>query len=255
MIIRSAGFIDTSMIRSQNNLNFSYIVYLVLRHQKEDAAKIESLVRRWYVMSVLTGRYSSSPESMFDFDIKRIDEMGAEQYLSNIQEALLSNAFWDAGLPQEMNTSVASSPFFKVYLASQVHANDKGFLSKDITVRELITHRGDVHHLFPRNYLKSNGLSQGRYNQIANYVMMQSEINIAIADKVPSLYFSQLLEQCETGNAVYGGIMDKELLLKNLAMHCIPTGMENKEIAHYDDFLHERRILMAQKIKYYYSIL
>ena len=43
-----------------------------------------------------------------------------------------------------MNTSVASSPYFKVYLASQVHANDKGFLSKEITVRDLITHRGGV---------------------------------------------------------------------------------------------------------------
>ena len=33
MIIRSAGFVDSSLIGSQNALNFSYILYLTLRQQ------------------------------------------------------------------------------------------------------------------------------------------------------------------------------------------------------------------------------
>ena len=167
--------------------------------------------------------------------------------------AELSDAFWNAGLPQQMNTSVASSPYFKVFLASQVHGNEKGFLSKDITVRDLITHRGDVHHLFPRNYLKGFGLTRGRYNQIANYVMMQSEINIAIKDKAPEVYFSELIEQCQNGQPVYGAITDSEYIRDNFAMHCIPDQMENKNIDHYDDFLLERRRLMALKIRDYYQ--
>ena len=255
MIMRSAGFIDKSMIRSQNALNFAYIVFLTLREQRLEANKIESLVRRWYVMSVLTGRYSSSPESAFDYDIKRIDSMGVEKHLDNIEQADLSEAFWDAGLPQQMYTPVASSPYFKVFLASQVHGNDKGFLSRDITVAALIAHRGDVHHIFPRNYLKKHGLTRGRYNQIANYVMMQSEINIAVGDREPAIYFSELLEQCETGEPKYGGITDKEALIENFAMHCIPEGMEKMTIDDYDDFLQERRRLMAQKMKeYYYNL-
>ena len=39
--------------------------------------------------------------------------------------------------------------------------------------------------------------------------MMQSEINIAVADKVPSLYFSELLKQCSPGEVIYGAITDK----------------------------------------------
>jgi hypothetical protein len=252
MIIRSAGFIDKSMIRSQNALNFAYIVYLTLRDQKIEAAKIETFVRRWYVMSVLTGRYSASPESAFDYDIKRIDSLGMETFLRNTEEAELSKAFWDVGLPQQMNTSVSSSPYFKVFLASQVYDGDKGFLSKDITVSALISHRGDVHHIFPRNYLKSFGLTRGRYNQIANYVMMQSEINIAVGDKEPAAYFSELREQCETGNAKYGAITDMSALEENFAMHCIPRGIEHMTIDDYDDFLQERRKLMARKIRSYY---
>ncbi|MBM9514998.1 GmrSD restriction endonuclease domain-containing protein [Desulfogranum marinum] len=255
MILRSAGFVEASMIRSQNVINFAYIVYLVLRKNNVEQDKIESLVRRWFVMSMLTGRYSASPESAFDFDIRRIHENGIEPYLMDVEKAELSDSFWEAGLPQQMHTSVASSPFFKVFLASQAYCNNKGFLSKDITVRDLITHRGDVHHLFPRNYLKGFGLTRGKYNQIANYVMMQSEINIAIKDRAPNVYFSELAEQCQDGNSVYGGIVDTQDLQDNFTMHCIPAGMEDKDIDDYEDFLKQRRKLMALKIRDYYKML
>jgi hypothetical protein len=254
MILRSAGFVESSMIRSQNAIDFAYIIYLVLRSQspKVDSSKIESHVRKWFVMSILTGRYSGSPESSFDYDIKRIDEMGFAKYMAEVEAAELSDAFWNVGLPQQMNTSVASSPYFKVYLAAQVHANDKGFLSRDITAGTLITHKGDVHHLFPKNYLRKFDLNRGKYNQIANYVMMQSEINIAIGDKSPSRYFSELLEQCNNGTGNYGAITDVEEMQENFAMHCIPVGIEDKNIDHYDEFLQERRKLMAAKIRDYY---
>ncbi|MBI4651724.1 DUF262 domain-containing protein [Candidatus Desantisbacteria bacterium] len=255
MIIRSAGFIDSNMIRSQNTLNFAYIIYLVSKSQNIDSNKIESFVRKWFTMSVLTGRYSGSPESSFDFDIKQINEFGIEKYIENVEAAELSDAFWNAGLPQQMNTSVASSPYFNVYIASQVFDNDKGFLSRDILVRDLVTHRGDIHHLFPRDYLKKNNLTKGRYNQIANYVMMQSEINIAIGDESPSKYFTKLLEHCNNGKAAYGAISDFDQIKENFKMHCVPEGMENKDIEHYDEFLQERRKLMAGKIKNFYKKL
>lgn len=128
MIIRSAGFIDNSMIRSQNALNFAYILYLLLRELNFNQSLIERLVRKWFVLSVLTSRYSGSPESQFDFDIKQMSQ-NPEQYIKNTIDAELSDAFWNLGLPQQMNTSVASSPSFNVFLAAQVKMNDKGFNS------------------------------------------------------------------------------------------------------------------------------
>jgi hypothetical protein len=252
MILRSAGFVDPSLIRSQNAINFSYVLYLVLKSRRVPANQIESCVRRWFVMSILTGRYSGSPESAFDSDIRRIDEFGIKRYQAEVEAAELSDAFWNAGLPQQMDTSIASSPYFKVFLAAQVHSNDKGFLSTDITVRDLLLHRGDVHHVFPKQYLKRRRVQRGQYNQIANYVMMQSEINIQIGDQAPSDYFTQALKQCETKVPVYGGVTDPDQLKENLVTHCIPLGMESKTIEDYTDFLQERRKLMAYKIRDYY---
>ncbi len=257
MILRSAGFVNTSMIRSQNTVNFAYILYLTLRAQDTAPAHIETLVRRWFVMSVLTGRYTGSAETAFDVDIRHIAEHNAQTHLTAVEQAKLSDAFWEAGLPQQMDTSAAAahSPYFNVFLASQVKANDKGFLSSDHTVQTLLEGASHVHHVFPRNYLKKHGLVRSRYNQIANYVMMQGEINIAIGDDPPAAYFGELWHQCKNGEARYGGITDAEDLHANLVAHCIPQGMDAAEVRDYDRFLKERRLLMARKIRDYYKAL
>ena len=257
MILRSAGFVNASMIRSQNTVNFAYILYLTLRTQKANPAEVETLVRRWFVMSILTGRYTASPETAFGVDIRILNEQGARAYLDQVEQAELSDAFWDVGLPQQMDTPVASSPYFNVFLASQVKANDNGFLSSDITVQNLLEGLWHVHHVFPSSYLKDEQkLPPGRYNQIANYVVMQSEINIAIGKKPPAEYFAELWEQCENGTTKYGGITDANKMRANLEAHCIPQGMdEARSVEDYDEFLKKRRSLMAAKIRDYYQTL
>lgn len=255
MIIRSAGFIDSSMIGSQNALNFAYILYLTLRDQGVPDAEIERTVRRWFVMSVLTGRYSGSPESTIDLDMRQIEANGVSEYTDTLIRGQLSKAFWETTLPQQLDTSVASSPYFRVFQAAQVTLNDKGFLSSHIPVRELIEYKSDVHHIFPRDILKKAGLQRGQYNQIANYAITQSEINIAISNKEPSIYFSQILEQCNGGVKRYGNIINLDELHKNLAMNCIPLGIEQMSVDDYPTFLVKRRRLMAQKMKTYFEVL
>ena len=255
MIIKSAGFISPKLIRSQNAINFSYIVYLKLKDLGVNSVSIESYVRRWLVFSILTGRYSGSPESAFDFDIKQISQKPFDEYLKEKEEGELSDAFWNASLPQSLDTSVASSPYFHVFLASQVKANDRGFLSKDVLVGDLISLRGDIHHLFPKDYLKKNGLDRSKYNQIANYVYMQSEINIKVGNKPPKDYFEILKSQMVDNNQQVSGLATNQQLLDNLKMNCVPTEIQQMNIDDYNDFLILRRKLMATKIKEYYHSL
>lgn len=167
----------------------------------------------------------------------------------------LSDAFWEVTLPQAMDTSVASSPYFRVFQAAQVKQNDTGFLSRDITVRELIEVKSDVHHVFPRDYLKKRGLPRGQYNQIANYVVAQSEINIGIGNREPAQYFTQIIEQCAGGPKRYGNITNLDELRENLRRNSIPDRMDVMTAADYPAFLAERRRLMAQKIKVYFGAL
>ncbi|GHT56273.1 hypothetical protein AGMMS49982_23030 [Bacteroidia bacterium] len=255
MIIKSAGFISPKLIRSKNALNFAYILYLKLKDLGVNAVAIESYVRRWLVYSILTGRYSGSPESIFDYDIKQISNKSFELILQEREEAELSEAYWNASLPQSLDTSVASSPYFLIFLTSQVKANDKGFLSKDILVSDLILQRGDIHHLFPRDYLKKNGLDRGKYNQIANYVYMQSEINIKVGNKPPKEYFDLLKSQIQSVNQLISGIVTEKELIENLRMNCVPLEIMNMEIDDYQTFLTLRRKLIVEKIRDYYHSL
>ncbi len=85
--------------------------------------------------------------------------------------------------------------------------------------------------------------------------MMQQEINIAIGNKSPDVYFTEIKNQCTGGAKKYGGIDSMEKLSINLKRHCIPESVFSMDISHYDDFLKGRRMLIAQKIKNYYSLL
>ncbi len=255
MIITSAGFVDNRLIRSVNAMNFAYILYLKLKEQKYNPALIEKYVKKWFVLTLLTGRYSGSPESRFDFDIKNISQKDFGEYLKEIENAQLSDAFWDAELIQRLNTSSSTSPVFNVFLASQCYFNDKGFLSKDITVKNLIEQRGDVHHIFPRDLLKKKGLTRGQYNQIANYVYIQSEINIKIGNKPIEKYFQEVKEQCNGGELKYGGITDLKLIFENLKQNAVPLNIFEMTMEDYQEFLIQRRQLMAEKMRIYYEML
>ncbi len=257
MIVKSAGIINKSLIRSQNTLNFGYILYLLLRDKRVDQSIINKTVRKWLVLSILTGRYSGSPESMFEYDVRRFQQVeNVEKYVQNVEEGELSEAFWNNILVTRLNTSVASSPYFNLFLMAQIKNGDKGFLSKVVEVKHLIEERGDIHHIFPKKYLQRNGISnRGHYNQIANYVYTQQEINIAIKDQPPKEYMQKMMEQCSTKKLKLGEIDDLNLLKANLQENSIPPEIFEMNVDNYNEFLELRRKQMAQKIKEYYFSL
>ncbi len=98
-------------------------------------------------------------------------------------------------------------------------------------------------------------MNKNQYNQVANYVITQSEINIAISNKHPKVYFGEIWEQINGGKQRYGNITTAEELEANFEMNCIPNGIENLDTDNYEAFLEERRVLMAQKIRRYFESL
>ena len=194
MAIKATGYIDKSLINSQNALNFAYALYLYLIDNGLDYDSIEKFVKKWFVMSILTGRYSGSSESWFDFDIKNIHKQGVEKYLKTIEEADLSGNFWDIGLPSDLEKSSISNPLLSAFFAAQCYFNDKGFMSKDISVKDMVIHRGDIHHIFPKEYLRSKYSSKSEYNQIANFVYAHQNLNIKIGKKSPKQYMNEIVK-------------------------------------------------------------
>ena len=204
---------------------------------------------------MLTGRYSSSPESAFARDIRQITEQGVASVLKSIEDAILSENFWNVAVTQNLTVSSTSNPTYLVYLAAQVYFNDVSLLSTNITVRELINLGGDVHHVFPKKYLMEHHFSKTQYNQDGNYAYLDRPVNESIGKKAPKEYFSLALEQCETKVAKCGSIIDENQLLLNLETNCIPENVFDMEHEDYSEFLEQRRLLMAKKIRKFYESL
>ncbi len=251
-ILRSAGFVDASMLTARNAVNSAYTLFLILRSQNVNANQIEKLVRRWFAMSVLTERYSGEPQATLGEDVRNMTTAEEiEAYLEGLERSGLSDAFWNEELMQKLNVSGPRNVYFNLFLASQIKKNTKGFLSSDMTIRDLFGGQRDIHHIFPKNHLQKLGIAKNQHNQLANLAITQKDINIAIGNTAPTTYFSRLQTGCREGNPAYGGINNLDELQQNLDSHCIPEGV----FGNYDEFLNERKKLMATKIREYYFSL
>ena len=85
---------------------------------------------------------------------------------------------------------------------------------------------------------------------------IQSLNQYSLADTVKANeYFNIVFEQCISKEMKFGNITDINSLKENLRINCIPESIGSMDYSHYEDFLLERRKLMAKSIKdYYYSL-
>ena len=257
LAIKSAGFISEKLLNSKMTLDFAYNLYLLLQKSGEvPKTQIKKYIQKWFVLSTLTSRYIGSPESQMDRDLRGINSKGFIAFLGENEASMLSDAFWNVRLVQNLETSSINSPFFNIFIAAQVFFGSRSLLSSSSKVADLVSITGDVHHIFPREYLKQNGFDdKSFYNQVANYTYLDTGVNISIGKKAPDDYFSAALAQCDTGEIVVGTITDRNLFFKNLTANCIPHPVIEMTAEHYPEFLMERRKQMAQRIKEYYLSL
>ncbi|WP_282070133.1 GmrSD restriction endonuclease domain-containing protein [Janibacter hoylei] len=257
MTIKSAGFITPDMIGSKNALNFAYALYLRLRGDSEmSEGERKRIVRRWFVVSMLTARHSGSFESTWEQDIRRIGTLGAAAYLKQVEESELTDGFWNVALPASLETTSTSSPYFQTFLASQVQAGSRGFLSKAITVAAMHQQSGDIHHIVPKDYLQKNGFpDRGDYNQVANFALTETSINISVSNKPPSEYMAVMAEQIGSGRLSLGEITDGKDLAANLVENAAPEWLSEVSSGNYREFLAERRLLMARRMRTYFEQL
>ena len=181
LAIKSAGFVDQKLLTSRMTIDFAYTLFLLLQNTSEiQKIEIKRYIQKWFVLSTLTGRYASSPETQMDKDLRAISAKGFLQFFKEAEEANLGETFWNVRLVQNLDTASINSPAFSTYLAAQIFLNDRSMLSGSTAVAHLIG-AGDVHHIFPKKYLQQNGLDErSLYNQVANYTYLDSTVNIAI---------------------------------------------------------------------------
>ena len=255
LAIKGAGYTSSKLLNSQMTLDFAYLLFLKLQDDKTiSQAQVKRYVQKWFVLSTLSGRYVGSPESVMSRDIRNIVEKGFISFFNEVEASVLSETFWDITLPQNLETTSVNSPAFNTFLAAQCNLKCNSLFMNGTMISDLINISGDVHHIFPKAYLKNNGVDlKGRYNQVANYTFLDTQVNKAISDDSPKDYFGVVLNQCKTGDLAIGNISSEESLNANLKENAIPENVVNMTVENYDDFLVARRKMMARMIENYYK--
>lgn len=255
MILQSLGFIDNRLLPALTTVDFAYSLYLYLKSIQKEEVFAEKYVQKWLIMSILTERYSSSPETRIDEDIRKIREKGIDTCLQEAEQSYLSTNYWDFALPNSLDTARTSSSLPKLYWAVLCKDKTRGFLSKDRTVYDMIRCRGDIHHLYPKAYLKRNNYKQVAYNQFANFIYLETPLNIKIGDKEPAVYLQEIIDHLGKNDMRLSGITTIEDLKNNLCECDIPEMILDGTVDNYDEFLKNRRKLMAIHIRKYWERL
>jgi hypothetical protein len=251
--IKQAGFARQDYISSKNNLLYAYIFFLIGREDyKLDLYELKKLIAKWFFMSSITGRYTSSPETIMEMDLAKLrtvnDANAFKAVLNETIDSQLTNDFWDITLPMDLSTSSSTSPSLYAYYASLYVLNANGLFSK-LTVSDLLQEglrskksALERHHLFPKAWLNRNGVTEQRdTNQIANFALVEWSDNISISDSHPSEYLPLYLTR-----------ITDEQKVEMYRHHALP---DNWETLSYFEFLTQRRKLIAGVIKDAYALI
>ena len=249
-----AGFRSSQLISSKNALLFSYAFYLLghLRYRVEEH-RLQKMIGRWFLATTLTRRYTNSPESTMDGDLARLrNVVDAEGFLRILDSELanqLTHDFWAVTLPASLESSSARNPQLFAFIAAQnidgapvlfSHKKVSDLLDPTVRAKKNALER---HHLFPGAWLEKHVTRDLReINQMANYALLEWPDNLDISDNPPSDYVPMVRQR-------FGDHAEWEAMCD---AHALPRGWERMD---YQDFLAERRRLMANIIRRGYDRL
>ena len=242
-----AGYLKGSIVASTNAVVFSYVLYLVGKYSyKVPSVELNRIITKWIFMATITGFYTGSAESAVEkqfADLRDIkNSEGFVSYLESTIATVFTDDYFTYTLPSSLEGSSANSPSWFGYVASLiVLGTPMLFSTSPLSQHFVVGSSGnktsiDKHHIFPKNYLTQIGYDNDRdRNQIANFTYLDYNTNIDIGDKAPSEYVEE-----------YRSKIGKERYELSCRQNALPIGFENME---YQEFLRQRRILMADTVR------
>lgn len=245
--VKRAGYRSGDMLTSANNFLYCYLFFLLGRHEfGVGPSELREAIARWFFMASLTGRYTGSPETILEADLRRFSEATtADEFVEVIDHVIdtqLTTDFWAVTLPDYLGYSSAWSPYLFGYYAS-LNLLDARALFSQMKINQLFDpgvkgtrHPVERHHLFPKAYLSSIGITgTTRTNQIANFAFVEWADNAAISDRPPSEYFAEYFSKLPPADQEQAAFW-----------HALPPHWEHME---YFEFLRDRRKRMAEVVR------
>ncbi|MDO4507910.1 MAG: DUF262 domain-containing protein, partial [Candidatus Saccharibacteria bacterium] len=189
-ILMASGYGDKSILTAKATVNYIYGLYLRLIDINDINTETLSRLRKLFVISLLKSRLAGSSLA-FSEDFKRIKKPGDLIKLVDTMEMQeLTDVYWESALPDEFDKTNANNQFWNVFVAAQRKLNYHGFLTPQLKVADMTT--PNIHHIFPKSYLISQGVDKDGYNKIANFVYLKDDVNKKLDDVAPNDYMEKI---------------------------------------------------------------
>ena len=236
-----AGFVDQSLIASNNAIVNAFTFYVFGRWHKVRKPVLDEFISRWVFATLLSARYSGSSETTFEEDLGRVWDLDLAdpslfiRTLDDVLSETMTGDYWSHTLVAALHTQRRRAPAALAFRAAQVVLGARALFS-DQLIQNLVASpakgkrsAGEAHHLFPVAWLARAGITDRKIvNQVANYADLGYYENSTIGAQSPMEYVPRLREELALSDDSWG---------RMCAEHALPPDWESME---YSAFLAER---------------
>jgi hypothetical protein len=232
LLSRDFGMASSQFMPSQNTLLplFDFAFTREFMSIKDISAKDRRRMLHWFLVGSFNGIYSSSPNGKIEQDLAFIREGKGGFPLDALLKAMKdrpprANAVNKSDVTDDRSNVLRgrTGREYLMLLDVLLHRND----ATNWAGKNVISEDAAVHHIFPREYLKSHGETRDEYiNCIGNLTLIDPSVNSEIGDTPPEEYFKDFKEP--------------DLLER----HMIPADPKLRKYQNYEKFLDARLKLM-----------
>ena len=200
-------------------------------------------LKRFFWLGIFSERYVQSQDTKIEKDIKDIETLLSDNTADVFNHFV--DISWEDIKFTDLSFASSFSSAVMCFLASKEPLEFKNNEVVDLGLTFGEENQKELHHIFPKNFLKKKLLENSRYNKtikpfinsVANISLISRVTNRSIWDKAPSIYFDEFKKQNSDIN-------------KSLQSHLIDDlesfGILNDE---YELFVDKRAKKISEEIK------
>lgn len=193
-------------------------------------AEQSKILKQWFWKTSFSKRYSAST------DMKMNDDISFFEKILNQDYSEIDRYSYSVDSTTLINQSFSkSNPFTRAYLLLLAQSNPLNLVNGNkIDLGEALSvyNSKEYHHIFPRAFLKRQGVETAKINSICNFCFLPADSNKLILNKSPSDYMVN--------------VVPKDKYVEILKSNFMPLKKEIYANNQYDEFLKQRAGLILQ---------
>lgn len=241
-VLRFDGFIDSASNLTSDTVLVPMVVFLSRNESRFDTDQQKKGFLHWMYAALMWGRYSGSAETKLNQDLEAIRSTDPLQQLRD-------NIIADSGRinveAKDMESRTSRNSLYNMtYIVARANGATDWFNGLPLYAKLMGQSRGlESHHIFPQSKLYKSGRfdsnssrDQQRVNEIANLAFLTKQANLKLSNREPESYLPDVSDEA-------------------MARQQVPVARALWHIDRYEDFLTERRALLASAINVFMNDL